>query len=50
MSNPNSIRVFIAEDHAIVRKGVRTLLSLEKDIDVIGEAANGREAVSRLAI
>jgi NarL family two-component system response regulator LiaR len=46
MSNPNSIRVLIAEDHAIVRKGVRTLLSLEKDIDVIGEAANGREAVA----
>ena len=48
MSNPNSIRVFIAEDHAIVRKGVRTLLSLEKDIDVIGEAANGREAVEQV--
>jgi NarL family two-component system response regulator LiaR len=48
MNNPNSIRVFIAEDHAIVRKGVRTLLSLEKDIDVIGEAANGREAVEQV--
>jgi NarL family two-component system response regulator LiaR len=45
MSNSKSIRVLIAEDHAIVRKGVRTLLSMEKDIDVIGEAANGREAV-----
>jgi NarL family two-component system response regulator LiaR len=45
MSSLNSIRIFIAEDHAIVRKGVRTLLSLEKDLDVIGEAANGREAV-----
>jgi DNA-binding NarL/FixJ family response regulator len=48
MNNPNFIRVFIAEDHAIVRKGVRTLLSLEKDIDVIGEAANGREAVEQV--
>jgi two-component system, NarL family, response regulator LiaR len=45
MNNPNTIRVFIAEDHAIVRKGVRTLLSLEKDIEVVGEAANGLEAV-----
>jgi DNA-binding NarL/FixJ family response regulator len=45
MSGSNSIRIFIAEDHAIVRKGVRTLLSLEKDFEVIGEAANGREAV-----
>ena len=49
MSNPKPIRVFIAEDHAIVRKGVRTLLSLEKDIQVIGEAANGREAVSQVS-
>jgi NarL family two-component system response regulator LiaR len=48
MSNQNSIRVFIAEDHAIVRKGVRTLLSLEKDIEVVGEAANGREAVEQV--
>jgi NarL family two-component system response regulator LiaR len=48
MNNSNSIRVFIAEDHAIVRKGVRTLLSLEKDIQVIGEAANGREAVEQV--
>lgn len=45
MNSSNPIRVFIAEDHAIVRKGVRTLLSLEKDIEVIGEAGNGQEAV-----
>jgi NarL family two-component system response regulator LiaR len=48
MNNPNPIRVLLAEDHAIVRKGVRTLLSLEKDIDVIGETANGREAVEQV--
>jgi NarL family two-component system response regulator LiaR len=45
MNKNNRIRVFIAEDHAIVRKGIRNLLSLEKDIEVIGEADNGREAV-----
>jgi NarL family two-component system response regulator LiaR len=50
MSSSNSIRVLIAEDHAIVRKGVRTLLSLEKDIEVIGEATNGREAVEQVGI
>ena len=48
MSNSNSIRVLIAEDHAIVRKGVRNLVSLEKDIEVVGEAANGREAVEKV--
>jgi NarL family two-component system response regulator LiaR len=45
MSASNPIRVFIAEDHAIVRKGIRILLSLEPGIEVVGEASNGREAV-----
>jgi len=48
MNSPNPIHVFIAEDHAIVRKGVRTLLALEPDIEIIGEAANGREAVEQV--
>jgi len=43
------IRVFIAEDHAIVRKGLRALLATEADIDVVGEAANGRDAVADVA-
>ena len=46
MSASNPIRVFIAEDHAIVRKGISALLALEPDIKVVGEADNGREAVS----
>ena len=48
MNKLNPIRVFIAEDHAIVRKGVRNLLSLESDIEVVGEATNGQEAVQRV--
>lgn len=40
------IRVVIAEDHAIVREGTRLLLISHDDIDVVGEAANGDEAVS----
>lgn len=44
----SSIRVLIADDHAIVREGVRALLTLSEDIEVVGEAANGQEAV-RLA-
>jgi len=48
MSASNPIRVFIAEDHAIVRKGISALLALEPDIKVVGEASNGREAVSGL--
>ena len=40
-----SIRVFITDDHAIVRKGIRALLATEPDIEVVGEASNGAEAV-----
>jgi len=42
----DKIRVVIAEDHAVVREGTRQLLSSHDDIDVVGEAANGEEAVT----
>lgn len=41
----NRIRVLLADDHALVRFGLRALLAAHGDIDVVGEAANGREAV-----
>lgn len=40
-----SITVLLAEDHTIVREGLRTLLRATGDIEVVGEAATGREAV-----
>src|SRR5437868_5237611 len=39
------ITVLLAEDHQIVREGFRSLLEHEPDIEVVGEAANGRQAV-----
>jgi NarL family two-component system response regulator LiaR len=39
------IRVVIADDHAVVRQGLRTFLDLQDDIEVVGEAADGAEAV-----
>ena len=42
-----SIRVLIVDDHAIVRQGIRALLATERDIQVIGEASNGAEAVEQ---
>jgi DNA-binding NarL/FixJ family response regulator len=39
------IRVLIADDHSLVRAGFRSVLDLEQDIDVIGEAADGEQAV-----
>jgi DNA-binding NarL/FixJ family response regulator len=41
------IRVIIADDHAIVREGTRRVLEAEEDIEVVGEASDGQEAVSR---
>ena len=41
------IRVLIADDHALVRDGTRELLEREDDIEVVGEAADGEEAVAR---
>jgi DNA-binding NarL/FixJ family response regulator len=40
------IRVVIVDDHAVVREGLRTFLSLQDGIEVVGEAADGREAVT----
>jgi two-component system, NarL family, response regulator LiaR len=41
------IRILIADDHAILRKGIRALLSTEPDMEVVGETANGLETVAQ---
>jgi len=43
------IRVVLAEDHELVREGLRAILDLEIDIDVVGEAATGRGAIDAVA-
>ena len=45
----DKVRVLIADDHTIVRSGVRLLLQAEPDIEVVGEALNGDEAVALAA-
>ena len=40
-----TIRVLIADDHTIVRIGLKALLGAEKDIEIVGEAKNGEMAV-----
>ena len=44
------IRVLIADDHAIVREGLRAVVSSEPDIRVVGEAATGKEALELAAV
>jgi DNA-binding NarL/FixJ family response regulator len=45
-ASPERIRVIIAEDHAVVREGTRQLLEREADLEVVGEAADGAQAVA----
>jgi hypothetical protein len=40
------IRVLIADDHPVVRQGLQVLLSVQDDIEVVGEAADGRQALA----
>jgi len=45
----NKIRVFLADDHLILREGISSLLQKVPDIEVVGEAGDGREAVAKVA-
>lgn len=45
---PDKIRVLLADDHAVLRGGLRALLGLEPDMDVVGEVSTGEEAVERV--
>lgn len=42
------IRVLVAEDHTIVREGIKQLIGLAKDMQVAGEAANGEQLLETL--
>ncbi|MFC1935807.1 response regulator [Chloroflexota bacterium] len=41
------VRVLVVDDHAIMRQGVSALLAMQDDIEVVGEASDGREAISK---
>ncbi len=44
-----AIRVLLVDDHTMFREGIRVLLSAYEDIEVVGEAADGREAIDKVA-
>ncbi|MEU8824036.1 response regulator transcription factor [Streptomyces sp. NPDC048636] len=48
MAEPErTIRVLLVDDHQVVRRGLRTFLEVQDDIDVVGEASNGEEGIAR---
>jgi len=49
MTTKTTLSVLIVDDHTIVRQGLRKLLEAEGDIEIVGEAADGREAVTKAA-
>jgi NarL family two-component system response regulator LiaR len=49
MTTPHPIRILVADDHAIIRKGIAAVLEIVPDIEVVGEARDGWEAVAQAA-
>jgi NarL family two-component system response regulator LiaR len=47
MADP--IRVLVVDDHPVVRRGIKSLLAEEDDLQVVGEASNGKEAIQQVA-
>ncbi len=47
MNEPNTIRVLVADDHPVVRRGIVLMLAYEADIEVVAEAGNGADAVEQ---
>ena len=43
----SKIRIMLADDHTLFRQGIRTLISAETDMEVVGEASNGGDAVDK---
>lgn len=44
-----SIRILLVDDHAVVRQGFRMILAAQADMEIVGEAGNGREAIAKAA-
>jgi DNA-binding NarL/FixJ family response regulator len=44
----NVIKIFIADDHEVVRRGLRTILSEHSDLSIVGEATNGNEVLKKV--
>jgi len=47
MESTNKVRVLLAEDHETVREGLKMIISRQPDMEIVGEAADGREAIDR---
>ena len=46
MTKTAPLRILLADDHAIVREGLTSVISRQADMQVVGQAANGQEAIA----
>lgn len=49
MIPPDPIKILLVDDHAVVRSGLRMLLEAQKDLEIVGEAETGRQALERVS-
>ena len=49
-TRPTVIRVLTVDDHALIREGIAALVANQKDMSLVGEASNGREAVQQFRL
>ena len=49
-SSPNLIRVLTVDDHALLRKGIASLINAEPDMKLVGEASNGEEGIEKFRL
>ena len=45
-----AIRILIADDHALLRQGIKRVLNFEDDLEVVGEAGDGQDALARTLV
>lgn len=45
-----AIKILVADDHALLRQGIKRVLNFENDMEIVGEAANGQEALARTLV
>lgn len=48
MTPPDPIKILLVDDHAVVRSGLRMLLEVQKDLQIVGEAETGRQALEQI--
>ena len=50
VTSPTQIRVMTVDDHALIREGIAALIANQKDMTLVGEASNGREAIEQFRV